>query len=535
MRPLALGLFVLSAVVLGQTPNSEDYTISGVVVDHLSNRPLNHVLVEITRVGDGGGDASVLTEADGRFTFVHVPKGTYALRAAKRGQQSQRLYETKDGFGTAIVVGRGAKTDGIVFPMRTDSSIRGTVLDDMGEPVQRAQIELLREGVMNGEAKVTHERGTGTNSSGQFHLAHLARGKYYVRVSASPWYGNFGTDSQTVYPVTFSGDTTDADSARAIVLKEGETATVQITVRGVPGIHVTLPGTGRRGVMLSVKGPGGVPISVHSAIRGLGDGGQNLYLSHGDVMRPMDQYQATRIELFDIPAGRYEVSRTGPDGQGQGAQTVDLDNGSTLSWDNAAATTATVTGRMIFDTPRPEGEILVTLLGNRRPLRAKVGTDGTFKFDSVGPGQLNIVQNSNAVMITSVEPKGAAMVRDALDVKAGATVDVTLHVRAVATLATLDGIVTKDSGETVPGATVLLMPEDLSHVRLIRRFQSELDGSFILHNVMPGKYRLIAVDDGEDLAFRSAAVIQPYMVKGLKVTVPGDALDGLKVLVQVRL
>jgi hypothetical protein len=70
---------------------------------------------------------------------------------------------------------------------------------------------------------------------------------------------------------------------------------------------------------------------------------------------------------------------------------------------------------------------------------------------------------------------------------------------------------------------------------LIRRDQSDLDGSFQLNGIAPGEYRLVAIDDGRDLAYRDAAAVQPYLTGGTRVSVrPGAELDGIRVTVQSR-
>ena len=144
MRMLSVFLFALTAIA------QEDYQISGIMVDHLTNRPLNHVLVEITRMGKPGGTASVLTEADGRFTFLHVPKGKYNQQAQKRGQFPVGYHSSDGGYATAIVVDGTLKTDGIIFALRTDASINGTIIGDDGEAVRNAQVQLFRDSVNDG-------------------------------------------------------------------------------------------------------------------------------------------------------------------------------------------------------------------------------------------------------------------------------------------------------------------------------------------------------------------------------------------------
>ncbi len=81
---------------------------------------------------------------------------------------------------------------------------------------------------------------------------------------------------------------------------------------------------------------------------------------------------------------------------------------------------------------------------------------------------------------------------------------------------------------------VLLLPEDLSRVRLMRRDQSDADGSFSLGAVQPGRYTVVAIDDGRDVTYKDANVIRGYLAGGVKVVVPMKEGQELRVLVQGR-
>ena len=528
---------VASLLICMSAAAAEDYTISGIVVDHLSHQPLNHVLVEITQGEKGDAQASVLTEVDGKFTFLHVPTGKYRLRGQKRGQLPQAFGAREAGFGTAIVVDGSAKTDGIVFPLRSDSSISGVVSNEDGEPVRSAQVILFRDGVINGEKKTVRAGSANTNSSGQFHFPHIQKGKYYIAVSARVWFSVPG--AETVYPITFYGDTTDASAASSIVMKEGDRTDASIVVHSAPGIRVKVPTNLRHSVRLAVPGPGGTQVIVASAMTADLPIGYRAGAMRDQVpadflakARPIPhQAGSVEREISNIAAGRYLVMTNGEDGdQGGMTQTVELANGGTLTLADSEAG-ATVGGQMTFDTPRPAGELKVRLNGGRHSFPTAVASDGTFSFGKISPGSYNVFQNSNGLRITSVEAKGARIVGDRLEVMPGAPVELRIHAQSTDTLATVKGIaISNDKG--VAGAMVLLLPQDLSRVRMIRRGQSDADGSFSLLNVQPGNYTLVAIDDGEELAFRDEKVIKPFIAGGVAITAPLKSGEPVQVQVQ---
>jgi hypothetical protein len=51
----------------------------------------------------------------------------------------------------------------------------------------------------------------------------------------------------------------------------------------------------------------------------------------------------------------------------------------------------------------------------------------------------------------------------------------------------------------------------------VRSDQSDSDGTFALGGIVPGKYVLMAIEDGWDLDWKEQAVLQPYREEGTKV------------------
>jgi hypothetical protein len=346
-----------------------------------------------------------------------------------------------------------------------------------------------------------------------------------------PWYSE--PEKEVVYPVTFYGDTTEAAGARAISLTEGGTAEARITLRSVPGIRVKLPNA-QQSVQISVAGPGGTEISVPASIRGMGgaQGQIGLYTQNGRLPQKPPNEQS--FELFNLAAGRYQVALNGQNGElSQPAQTVDLTDGSTLILDSHPVP-AEVSGRIVFEGGvKPADELELFLSGNGSGVMASVEADGTFKFEKTAPGRFDLSLNSASVGIVSVEAKGARLVHDHLEMGAGAAVDLTVHVQPVEAMSKVEGFAWRD-GAGVAGAMVLLLPEDLSRVRLMRRDQSDADGSFSLGEVQPGRYTVVAIEDGRDVAYKDSKVIRGYLAGGVKVVVPMKEGQELRVLVQGR-
>ena len=112
-----------------------------------------------------------------------------------------------------------------------------------------------------------------------------------------------------------------------------------------------------------------------------------------------------------------------------------------------------------------------------------------------------------------------------MTIAAGSTASIS--VTATAGSIVVQGI-TKRAGKPFAGAMVVLVPKDVEGNRdLFRRDQSDLDGTFSLRDVTPGKYTLVAIENGWDLDWSQAEVIAVYARHGRAMEVtdtPGKPL-----------
>jgi hypothetical protein len=67
---------------------------------------------------------------------------------------------------------------------------------------------------------------------------------------------------------------------------------------------------------------------------------------------------------------------------------------------------------------------------------------------------------------------------------------------------------------------IVLVPPDLErNSSLVRRDQSDSDGTFSLSNVLPGKYTVVAIENGWSLQWLKREVMQPFLKGGQPVEV----------------
>jgi hypothetical protein len=80
---------------------------------------------------------------------------------------------------------------------------------------------------------------------------------------------------------------------------------------------------------------------------------------------------------------------------------------------------------------------------------------------------------------------------------------------------------------------IVLAPLDLkSNPALFRRDQSDSDGTFTLSGVVPGRYTLMAIEDGWDLEWADPGVLQKYIAGGETVEITPNQKTEVSVKVQ---
>ena len=153
---------------------------------------------------------------------------------------------------------------------------------------------------------------------------------------------------------------------------------------------------------------------------------------------------------------------------------------------------------------------------------------GEAQFASVDPGEyfFFLTQGSKRYFVTRLIADGKTLPNTLLHVTAGATTSMT--VIADATTGSLEGFA-RNNGRPAPGARVLLLPEDKpNQSRFIWEDQADLDGGFHLKGIPPGRYTLLAIQDGWDLEWQREGAFDHYLPLGTPIVIPNAANTSLK-------
>lgn len=265
-------LLLLAVLAAAQEAPAPKCTISGTVVDSVSGQPLNKVDIEVE--GVRGSTPFTTTDANGGFTLVDLPSGQYRLKGYRNGYLE--TYYGARGAGTPIRLDPGQKIEGLQFKLRPFGVIAGTVRDQDGEPLARAQITLHRLQFDNGRRRVEriNEIWIRTDDQGQYRVTGLLPGRYYVRAEPDHMTALSGEDhspnsdhpKEILIPALYPG-VADPGAARPVELAAGARVT---------GIDITLPRSTTQRVTAHVSVGAGATlgyVALRYAGAGTGDAG----------------------------------------------------------------------------------------------------------------------------------------------------------------------------------------------------------------------------------------------------------------------
>jgi len=96
---------------------------------------------------------------------------------------------------------------------------------------------------------------------------------------------------------------------------------------------------------------------------------------------------------------------------------------------------------------------------------------------------------------------------------------VELEIQMASTRSKVTGVVRRHE-KPVVGAMILLVPEDAEiSLPKFRRDQSDSDGTFTLQDVLPGRYSVMAIEDGWDLEWANLTLLKKRLEHAKRIEI----------------
>jgi len=496
------------------------------VVSSLDGRPLEQARVLIVDTGDRTNAAAMVTEASGHFEFNVPKRGKFALNGAKRGFLPG-AYEQHERHSTAIVTGKGLDTEHLLLRLTPLAVIAGKVLNEVGDAVRNAPVSLFAESHAGGMNRIVRFSTTTSDDQGTYEFPGLAPGNYFVSATARPWYavhpagsGETGGSSPDIdrtldvaYPTTYYGGATEPEGAAPIEVKGGDHAQADVHLSPVPALRI---------VFRIPEGDQATGATTPMFRKRAFENNEVIQMEMQCISHPPS------CEISGIPAGRYQVEFRDPRSAQITSTEMDLTRDGqeldTTRGEPSATVRVSVKMARGENLPKP---LLLALLDKKQRVVAfrQVDTSGAVIFEGVRAGKYSLDANSSGRSYSTIRiaSGGTELSSAELTIGSGAALDAT--VTLVAGVVTIEGFA-KHSEKAIAGAMVVLVPKDPeSHLQMFRRDQSDLDGSFLIRDVVPGTYTIVAVQDAWDFPWLEPGVFSRYVLHGQDLTI-GEALRG---------
>src|SRR3984893_11613815 len=326
-RSLALAFFILCAFMFASAqesvPAAHAASIAGTVVKEPGSQPLKKVLVQVIAENQKeGGNYTASTDAEGHFHIENVVPGRYRIFIERAGFVGVNEHALKSEVNV-FTVQAGQAVQDLLFRMLPTAVISGRITDEDGDPMSGVRVVAQKKK----PGKSTRESvGTeGTNDLGEYRIAGLFRGQYWIVAIPPPDFRDYEKQEKwsageaqpdTRYVNTYYPGTYDAMLASAVTLKAGDEMPVNFTLvpartYRVRGIITGVTAAQKPSVELFSKagdsyrananeiGPGG-----EFEVRGVAPGSYVLSASAGTDSQSLNARQDISVVAADVDGVR---------------------------------------------------------------------------------------------------------------------------------------------------------------------------------------------------------------------------------------
>ena len=469
---------------------------------------------------------NAISDAAGRFEFPAVAPGSYRLAVSPgfyNGQYLPAVYGSVSSMepGRIIEVREGEVFEADV-PLPRGGAIAGRIVDEMGEPLSRVTVQVMR--LMPGTDRYRRTGGGPSMSDdlGRYRVYGLEAGDYVVSADARSVGGPPVEGETEGFVETFHPSVTQEQQASRVRLSPASDA---------DGIDIQLIRTRTFRITGTVMDSQGRPVMRPNAQLGrkTGDG----YSSTGMSVDPEGRFTIRNVvpgdyllvvrPVFETPMAMEPGGR--PPSPPPGAEYAMVPLTVVSDIDDLVVVTqpgATVKGRVVFTDGQglsPAALRVMTQPGPRvMPIGpnppASVGADGQFTLAGlVGPTLVRVTGLRREWAVRAVMLGSDDITDTPVEFKAGHSDH--LQILVTTRAASLEGTVTDDEGKPVEQASILLFPEEKEYWRVgsprVKTAGSMKDGKYTLHGLAGGRYYAVAV--------RSRWFLSPDM--------PPDFFEGL--------
>lgn len=558
--PLILGCALISIALAqqsqptGNTEAKKPGSLQGQVTNAKTGEPVRRVNLTLRPMpapGMGGGISmsmapaapfAATTDAEGKFRIENVEPGNYRLMAERQGfVRGEYGARPNAMMGTTIHVSSGQELKDLGFKLTPQAVVIGRVLDEEGEPIARAQIQVLRSRFNQGKKQLLPMGGGQTMDTGEFRVADLAPGRYWISavyrnrmmammMNEGPARNTAGKPEEE-YVTTYYPSSTDEAGARAIDLVAGQE---------MSGIDIRL----QKARVYRVRGKiaGGTQpvrnmrVMIMPRERNMFTG---MFGGGGGVVK-----EDGTFEIGSVQPGSYYVVAVPSQGMmsinGKTAVDVSQEDVANVVLNLAAGTTIKGVIKLDSDLQQQQqsqtnkitlGSVRVQLspvdgiVFNTPGATAK--DDGSFVIENAGPETYRILAYGlpPGVWLKSIRAGDQDVLDRGIDLSGGAPAPIEITLSGG--VGQITGVVQDAKQQPAPGSMVTLLPDPLKVERsdLLRVSSADQNGQFTLQSIAPGDYKLYAWEDVEPGRYMDPEFLKTHESSAKKISIKANGQE----------
>jgi hypothetical protein len=521
-----------------QSPKAEAQPLGAITgrVVNSAGEPLPGASVFLSALGMVAQPRSVTADAAGSFSMNGLDPGSYYVAASAPGY-------TVEGPVTELEPRRWFHPgDSLTLTLIKGGVITGTVTNSNNSPVINVSVRAFRIRDGNGQPLPagSQPRERFTDDRGVYRMYGLTPGTYIISAGGSGRNFGFGGSQYENDAPTYSPSAT-RDTAVEIVVRSGEESNADIQYRGEPGHSISGAVTGFTQTQSMLPSNALIYLTDVRSRTTVMAGGASAFNNYS-------------FSFYGVADGEYElfVQRYSPNNDDSAAsepRRVKVHGADLTGVNLTLVPLAAISGRVVLESSPPADcvkrrstALAETVIAARRfspetksPARpdarepnqtpeapinqvnqtadAVVNSKGEFIVRNLHPGSYRINPQlagsgwyirSIALGTTPPKPSDPNVARDGLALKSGQRIG-GLNIVITEGAGHLRGHVTTTEGQRPPaGLRVYLVPADREQAEnVLRFFESavEADASFVISNIAPGNYWIIArLPDDADAA-----------------------------------
>ena len=489
--------------------------------------------------------ASVLTDRNGNFEFTNLPGGRYTVWVQRFNYFGPLL----NGFPTSTASttlafdspAGGNTGSGLVLYLTPGLAITGRALDAQGQPASGMAITAYRSTFTEGKPVWSPVLSRPIDDRGDYRLAPLAPGDYYVGVTPRLSLDSSATRQDPVR--TFFPGVSEPSQATPLTLRDSDAARVDFTLRTAPATYFKVSGYA-------------VNPSPYRSAPGIVDNGFSSFLLMPVESNLIDSASpntfANLIAAGNRAAGEFEIRFVRPgvyelfpadlvSGLPSGRAIVDVRGADAIGVRLSGSAPVIMPGRIVVAGGNPQksvspDEVRVILKPwnvppafASRSITVRVHDGGQFALN--GPAGASVMLQVSGLPDTAFVADIRMGATSVFDSGFGLSSSEQLQVVIDATNgATIDATIQTPAGRPAPRARVVLIPpeDQRQNPGRYKIGTADDDGHLTMRGVAPGSYLALAWESVPDSAWQNKEFLSRVQDQATTVQVSAGAQTKLQ-------